>query len=325
MGSKLQPLASILARAREQRFVMEDIPWEQKLDRQKLFIPEVITALYHTPYYEHFNDDERLSYNQYSAMAVTEQFCYLESDLLTNVFGGLLLRDKKKLDKDLVTAMKGFVEEEHKHIEIFRRLNRLSWPEVYSTTDYYFVRRSIVNTVINGLARRWPHLLMGWIWLTLALEEKTISVSREYESQGENARLPTDGLYRMVHKLHARDEARHVQIDQHILQYLYTGAPEWRKRFNQRLIARSLRTFTMPRLNSTRVRVLRETVKRHPRLKEWEHEMIAAIEGLNTNEEYQRRVWGRGALPITFHLLDAGQDMDIVRQVFPSYKKLDSG
>ena len=323
MGPKLQPLTSILSRAKEQRFIIEDIPWEQKLDRKKLFIPEAVTSLYHTPYYEKLNGDGRLTYNQYSAMAVSEQFCYLESDLLTRVISGLLLRDKKKLDKDLASAMAGFVEEEYKHIEIFRRLNRLSWPEIYSTTDYYFVRRSVTNSVINRLACRFPHFLIGWIWLALALEEKTISISREYESQPKNTQLTTDGLYRLVHKLHAKDEARHVQVDQHILRYLYSGAPEWRKRFNKRLIARSLRTFTMPRQDSTRVKVLQETVKRHTRLTEWEREMITAIKGLNANDEYQSRVWGRGAFPITFRLLDEVEDMDIVRQVFPSYKKSD--
>lgn len=323
MAPTVQSLASILSRAKERCFVMEDIPWEQQLETGKLFIPEIVTPLKHTPFYERLTVEERLTYNHYAAMAVSEQFCYLESELLTKVIGALLRRDKKKLDGDLALAMEGFIEEEFLHTEVFRRLNRISWPEIYESADYYFVRPGVATGITNWLVRRWPHFLMGWVWMALALEEKTIAISREYENKAESTVADTDGLYRLIHRLHARDEVRHVQLDQHVLRYLYKGAPEWRKRFNTRLVARSLRSFTTPRLKSTRVNVLLETVKRHSRLKRWEHEMVAAITGLYTNDAYQSRVWGRGTLPITFRLLDGVKDMDEVCAAFPSYKEME--
>ena len=76
--------------AQKQVFSIEDIPFGEGVDRAKPYAPETLSQLYFTPSYSHFDDRERLLYNQVIALAICEQFIFLEEHLLIPAVENLL-------------------------------------------------------------------------------------------------------------------------------------------------------------------------------------------------------------------------------------------
>lgn len=300
------PLDTLMKRADQNGYDIADIDWSRGVDFGKWFFPERITPLAHTPIYQELTLEERLAYNQLYGQATNEQFIFLEEWFLVRIIDAL--RKRGGLEGQLRECIDLFVEEEVKHTEMFRRLARLTNPERYGKSDFYFLRLGRAEDAFLKFMARRPELFVFWTWVGLAFEEKTVDYFRHYQRhEKERPDAPLDPLYMEVHRYHMLDEVRHVQIDHHLIRALYDGCGKLLRTVNVKLLARTLASYTRPR--RANVRVVEELARRCPRLAPRLPEMKAQIIALATSRTWQEATYSRRNAPQTFALFDEYPEM----------------
>ncbi len=66
------------ARLKPTRLSPELVPWGDGPDPDRFWVPECLLPLWGTPAYDDLTDEQRLRYNQYYALELSEQFLWLE-------------------------------------------------------------------------------------------------------------------------------------------------------------------------------------------------------------------------------------------------------
>ena len=162
---------------------------------------------------------------------------------------------------------------------MFRRLNRLAQPEWYSSTDYYILQLpSFVLRALNQITSR-PILLPMVIWLMLMMEERSLLMSKRYAAAPAGT---IDPLFMEVYRSHAEDEARHVQIDWHLLDEFYAKRPRWVQSVNARLLE-SVMTSILIKPRRSNVRIIELLVLEYPELRPLRERLIREVHGLADN------------------------------------------
>lgn len=127
--------------------------------------------------------------------------------------------------------VRDFIAEEAMHSAQFAALCRAAAPELYPADRPYFVRVApAVRAVIRLLAR--PRQFPFWPWLMLVQEEKALHVSRTYLRDAELI----EPHFVAVYRLHAADEAHHVNWDEELIAELWPRVPRWWRQCNARLL-----------------------------------------------------------------------------------------
>jgi hypothetical protein len=289
------------------------------VDRARPFFPEHLTPLSHTPTWRELQPAERLTYNQLYGQAVNEQFIFLEDRFLVKVVGGLRTRSKLDLTPALRTALDLFHEEEVKHTEMFRRLSRITNPERYGSSDYFFLRLGKAEEAMLRFMTARPDWFVFWCWLALAFEEKTVDYYRHYQRHArEKPEAPLDPLYTSVHHHHMLDEVRHVQIDHHLVQHFYDRCGPLLRSINVKLVARTLKAYVRPR--RTNLRIVEDLARKVPRLAPLLPGMKEQIKALAWSESWQNITYSRKNAPQTFALFDAYPEMHALKDVLLCYE-----
>lgn len=315
---KLLPLETLRRRAEANAFDIEAIDWGRGVDFTRPFFPVHLTPLSHTAVWAELTPAERLDYNQLYAQSTNEQFIFLEEGFLVRVVGGVEACGGLGLPADLREALRGFHEEEVKHTEMFRRLNRLTDPAAYGASDFRFLRLGKAEDAVLGLTARKPGWLVFWVWLALAFEEKTIDYYRHYQRHAkERPDEPLDPLYEQVHHYHMLDEVRHVQIDHHLVRELYVRCGRLVREVNVRLVARTLAAYARPK--RTNMRLAEALCSRHPRLAPRLAEMKSQLRELATCRSWQEMTYSRRNAPQTFALFDEFPEMHALARVLLCY------
>lgn len=302
------PLETIRKRADQNAYSIDSIDWSRGPDFSRLFFPEHLTPLAHTPIYQELTPDERRTYNQIYGTAINEQFIFLEDRFLVRIVRDLRSRTRHDLPADLVEALDLFFVEEVKHTEMFRRLARATDPERYARADFSYLRLGRLEDAMLAYMGKRPDFFVYWVWLALAFEEKTIDYYRHYQRHmKERPDAPLCPLYTEVHRFHMLDEVRHVQIDHHLIHVFYDRCGALVRKLNFALLARTLRAYTRPR--RTNMRIVEELVRRCPRLAPRLDDMKAQLRGLATCREWQEITYSRKNVPQTFAMFDAYPEM----------------
>ena len=311
----LPDLATIQRRAQSNAFALEEVAWGRGVDRERMWFPEGFTPLAQCAVYQELRSEERLTYNQLYAQATNEQFILLEEGFLIRFAARML--ETGRLPAELQAALTGFVEEEVKHTEMFRQLNRLADPERYARGDFSFVRVGPLEEWGLSLMSRHPELFAFWCWGALIFEEKTVDYYRQYLRHArEQADAPLDPLHEEVHRLHALDEVRHVQIDMHLIQQVYDPRGSWVRGLNSRVIRRLLGAYTRPRRAGQRL--VEELCRLHPRLAGLLPAMREQLLGLG--REWQALTYSRKNAPQTFAMFDAYPELHSLSEVLLCYE-----
>ena len=103
----------------------------------KPFIPAELTPLFHTPIYRELTEAQSLRYNQLHALYFNEQIMFFETALGRPILTALL---RERWPDRLVDGLRQFVDEELRHTEMFRQLNRRCAPQLYARTATSFRR-----------------------------------------------------------------------------------------------------------------------------------------------------------------------------------------
>src|SRR5579885_1646089 len=226
---------------RRQTFELKDIDWSRPVDRSRPWSPDAIAPMTYLPSFAKLSEEQRLRYNQLFSLGICEQFIWFEKDLLNPVLQRIL--KKKKVSGELRTALIQFVEDEEKHAEMFWRLLERAEPQLYVRRRYFFLNmNSLQRASIRAMVSRPEHFLV-WIWAAIFFEERTLDYSRHYLLAQRAAPGAIDPLFSRCHRLHLVDEARHHEIDFHLLRELYDPEPWPKKRLAGIMMRRLMRNF----------------------------------------------------------------------------------
>lgn len=299
----LPDLKSIAQNAKRDSYSLDRIQWHKGIDHTRHHFPENLTPLFHcNSYNQILEEEERLLYNQLFAQYVCEQFIFLEDRFLCRVVENLLPW-AARISWDLKACLEIFLDEEVKHTEMFRRLAKASAPERYSDGDYYFLMIKKHEEALVRVMASYPLAIHFWIFVALLFEEKTIDYFTHYRIQQRNSQQPElDQLHYQVHKFHMMDEARHVQIDEHLLAFIFNQTSPLLKFLNISLLKVMMRSYTNPK--RANLRIIQELCHSCPRLRTHQERMCSEIKAQNGKSPYQMAQFSRKNFPKTFSYFD---------------------
>lgn len=296
----LERIAAIRADPRRCTRALEGAP----VDRSLPFVPESQTQLYYTPGYRLLSREQKIRYNQLFGLRVNEYIMMLERDFVEPVLASLRQRAGRLGSAALVRELDAMRAEEAAHYEAFAALNRRCEPDLYRDADACFMQlkpyeRTVVG-IMNAAARWLPFAL----WIIVAMEELSIALATDMARSRDTALGPLDPHFVAVHREHAKDEARHIHLDVHLVRAcLQTFPPAWRA-CNAWLFKRFMRDMTAPKADGTGARVVRRLIAEYPALAQHEAELVGGLAALRSHREFQHGLMNRRLTPLAFSLYD---------------------
>ena len=270
------------------------------VDTSRLFIPEELTPLFYTPSYGDLTAAQRLRYNQLHALYFNEQIMFFERALCCRILGALL---HEPWPDRLAEGLREFRDEERRHTEMFRRLNRRCAPHLYGESDFHFVRVPAPLRPLMKWAADHPLLFPLFFWLMLVQEERALYYSKRYIRHRETI----EPHFVQAHRLHLADEVGHVALDQELIDALWQRAHPWLRSVNAKLFAWMMEElFGTPR--RAQLRVIDELAREIPELRERQDGMRRQLLALSRDEAYRKTLYSRAILPQTFARFDGSAE-----------------
>lgn len=282
------------------------------VDFGKKFIPEELTPLFYIPLYRSLTPDQRLRYNQLQALYLNEQIIFFETLVGRGIMNALM---RESWPDGIGDALQQFWDEERRHSEMFRQLNRLCAPESYRYGDFYFVRVQRHWIVVLNWATRRPRFFLVFIWLMLLQEERSLFYSKEFIRQEK----VIEPHFANTHRLHLADEVGHVRWDEQLLDLLWPVTNRYVRGVNAGLLAWMVgEYFSVPR--RAQWCVVEELALEFPDLRVQLPELQSEMLGLSTNEDYQLSLYSREIAPRSFARFDQWSEFRVLKGAIPGYR-----
>ena len=165
-SSAEQMLNSSTITQKHHRFQLSDLPLETRPQADEFWFPEHVTPWYFLPSYPSLPLTVRRRYNQLYALGNHEAFVGLERDLICPILDDILRT--RSLPNTLAESLKNFRDEEAKHAQMFRLINKAAEPDLYKDTDFFLTNQEGKNSLswLGTIARHY-RLLGIWIWITI--------------------------------------------------------------------------------------------------------------------------------------------------------------
>jgi hypothetical protein len=298
------------------RRLEEAIDWRTPIDRSRWFFCETLTPLYYTAVYRDLGGGHRRRYNQLTAMMANEIIAFMETEFLVAALSAVESRlSDRRQPPDLCTAVLRFRDDERRHAGIWQNLNRLSEPAWYAsaTSRLLGIPRGALAAA-RVIARR-PVAFPVVFWLQLVQEERSLEISRRC------MRVPPEVMeprYAAAYGAHLPDEARHVQIDRHLIDHFYRPRSSAVRQATALLFRAIVGTLLVTPVHST-ARVVRVLADEYPELAPLVPRMLRELRGLRDNVEYHEMMYSRRTTPVTFALFDEFAEFHQMRAVLRGY------
>lgn len=281
------------------------------IDFSRPFLPEKLTPLFHTPAYATLTAAQRLRYNQLHALYFNEQTLFFEQALARNVLGHFLARP---LPGPLRADLENFLAEEHRHSEMFRRLNRRCAPEFYARRDFHFIQVPRPAGALLGFMSRRPHRFPLLLWLAHLQEERSLTAGRLFLAGAATL----EPQFVAVQRAHLADEVGHVHCDEILLARVWPHTGPLLRLLNVRLLAWLLgEYFSVPKRAA--VRVVAALAAEFPALRPRTAELAGQLRALQHNSAFLRDLYSPANVPGTFRLFDAWPEFRALARVLPGY------
>lgn len=280
-------------------------PYNERVQADCYFQCPTLTPLWYTPGYRQLDEDGRRLYNQLTAlisMEVIEWFEVTFLPVLTTVSNRL---ESNPADKDLVDALRCFADDEREHIGWWRSLHAASVEAVGLEAGTRLMRiRPLGRWVLDRLAHssRW---LSAVYWVMLSLEEHSLEIARRTLSTHDH---PIDPRHREAHRQHQRDEARHVQLDWHLIDRLYSRQPSAIRKLNAVLFGSLLTRYLLPPVR-VGCEVIDHLVRLRPDLSPHARTLKRQLHAVGAHPDYRAMMYSPYATPILFTLFDTYPEM----------------
>ncbi len=280
------------------------------IDFSKPFVPEDYTQLYYTPVYAKLTDAQKLRYNQLFGVRINEYIMMLEADLIERMLKPLSHHPRISRDGELLEAINTMIREEKHHYQVFLRLNRACLPEVYENgRERYFSDLPLRTRMTFGLVGLIARHLAFPLWYLMAMEESSTALARDLARCTDHPLGPLEPTFMHVHREHMKDEARHLQVDAHLIEACLLEEKGLRQTLNAKLFKTMLAGITQPKANGSGIKVISKLVQELPELEPLEAEMTQAILDLSSNAAFQESLFNRRIMPLTFGLFDASSGL----------------
>ena len=295
------------------------------IDISRPFIPENYTQLYYTPIYARLSFQQRLVYNQLFGVRTNEFIMMLERDLIEHILLPLRKHPRVRIQSGLTECVDVMIAEERRHYGFFLELNRRSLPEIYrGGRERYFSRLPRGAGAIFSLAGLVARRFAFPLWYLMAMEESSITLSQAMNRQPVTESLgELEPHWIAVHREHAKDEARHLHIDAHLIEQCIGASGRLTQRIDAGLFQRMLKGgLGRPERSGSGVKVIRQLVKRCPELQPLEQEMIAALLALKEDRTFLKSLFSRDIMPLTFGIFDATPALADLPKHMVGYERL---
>ena len=291
-------------------------------DLSRPFMPEDQTQLYYTPGYARLNAAQRLRYTQLFALRVNEYIMLLEREFVDPVLKSLRTHAAITADPLLRRALEGMLDEEGRHYQAFAALNRRCAPAFYRESDWHFMRLRSFERMTLSVMQAGARWLPFALWIVIAMEESSIGLAVSMARGAPAGPLgPLDPHFVAVHREHAKDEARHIHIDVHLIKACLASAPAAWRAINARLFMAFMRDMTAPKANGTGARVVRQLVAEFPELAPLQDQLIAGLVALRGDEVFQRSLFNRKLTPLAYSLYDDEPALAALGRTLKSYER----
>jgi P-aminobenzoate N-oxygenase AurF len=311
-----RPLDGLLARGGAHSDDEPDFDFETPIDRGCWFVCPTLTPLYYAPIYQELDEPHRRRYNQLTALSFSELIAFFETTFAASVLAALAKSRRNEPDRGLTDCLESFIAEERHHTEWWRRLNRLSDPELYRDADEAIIRPSGWAKLLLRQVTRRPQLFPMAFWVMLILEERSLEISRRCMRSGDHVIEPR---YRAIYRAHLAHEVRHVQIDWHLIERYYAGRSAMLRRINARMLLTAVAHFFLPPTRAA-VRVVGRLVEEHPELEPIAATMRRQLVDVGSEPAYHEMMYSRESTPIAFLLFDRFPELHSMRRVLLSYQ-----
>jgi hypothetical protein len=285
------------------------------------FIPEAQTQLYYTPGYRELTREQRIRYNQLYALRVNEYIMMLERDFVDPVLKALRRRALRRGTPALRDALEGMLAEEERHYDAFVALNRRCAPRDYERVEAQFMRLRPHERVALRAMHAGTRWLPFALWIIIAMEESSIGLATSMVRHGEGPLGPLEPGFVAVHREHAKDEARHIHIDVHLVRACIATLPAVWRALNAGLFIAFMRNMTSPKAGGTGARVVRRLVAEFPDLAPLAGALIEGLVALKDNAEFQYSLFNRKLTPLAFSLYDDEPALSRLGKVLRSYER----
>lgn len=292
-------------------------------DLRRPFVPEHRTQLYYTSWYRSLHFEHRLRYNQLFGLRINEYVMMLEEELAERLLRPLKLRSGPSRDPALSESIDHVVAEEARHFRMFAELNRAARPDLYPPgRDRLFSRLPPWTKAMFRFAGATARRCSFSLWYVMAMEESSLSLAREMAERPETETLgPIDPAFAAVHLEHRKDELRHVEAEGRLIEQALESLPAWRRRADAALFKAMLRGVTTPTRGGSGVKVLRQLVREMPELQDREEAMIRSVLALRSDPAFQRSLFNREIMPVTFSVYDRIPELAGLAARMPGYER----
>lgn len=308
-------LGRILARAGDPGDAL-DVSWDEPIDRTRWFVCPTVTPLYYAPIYAELNDDERLHYNQLTAIYFNELIAYFETSFAASVLAALGRADSSRSeDPQFAAALRQFIADEQEHTRWWQQLTRLSaLPNAGAESRAIFRASRPMRWVLGTLAAR-PRMFPAVFWIMLVLEERSLDISRRC------LRLDPDSIeprYREVYRKHLEHEAAHVVLDCELLARYYAPRSPAVRRFNASLFRTVVGRFLLSPVRGG-ASVVQRLVEERPALASRRPAMLAQLQAVGGSPRYHEMMYSRESTPTAFSLFDQHPEMHPLEKTLQGY------
>ncbi len=285
------------------------------------FMPEDQTQLYYTPGYATLTRTQRIRYNQLFALRVNEYIMMLERDVVDPVLKALRRRALEQGSPALRNALEGMLAEEERHYAAFVALNRRCAPRDYQRIEAQFMRLRPYERLMLRAMHAGARWLPFALWIIVAMEESSIGLATAMARHGGEALGPLEPGFVAVHREHAKDEARHIHIDVHLVRACLATLPAAWRTLNAILFTVFMRDMISPKAKGTGARVVRRLVAEFPELAPREGQLIAGLVALKGHARFQWSLFNRQLTPLAFALYDDEPALANLGKVLKSYER----
>jgi hypothetical protein len=269
------------------------------LDLTKPFVCPTLTPLYYTSIWSELDDADRLRHSQLSGLSFNELIAWFERGFSTTLRS---LANCDALPPDLRALFPTFIVDEARHQRMWWALNRLADPARYANgSDEPVITRIAPagRVMMRWLAHR-PVEFPVAVWLMLVLEEHANEIARRCAQRRPDDIEPH---FAAAYLAHVRDEARHVQIDWHLLDHLWPRLGARRRRINA-WIFRQVLTRLLFRAEHAAMSVAHALASERPHIRARLPRIRAELRRVGENHEYRAMMFSPAVAPIALHLID---------------------
>jgi P-aminobenzoate N-oxygenase AurF len=309
-------LDGLAARRDSQKTGAAEFDFATPIDRTRWFVCPTLTPLYYAPIYNRLESLHQRRYNQITALSFSELIGFFETTFAASVLVALAAARRGALDRELSECLDGFIAEERQHTEWWRQLNRLSEPDLYAQSDRTIIRLPAAAKWLLRQLTKHPHQFPFVFWVMLALEERSLEISRRC------MRMPAEEIeprYLAIYRTHMAHEVRHVQIDWHLIDRFYARRPAAVRRWNAKLFRAAVRRFFLPPTRSA-WRAVQRLAGEFPELASVRSAMKRQLRDVGRDPNYHEMMYSRESTPVTFSLFDRFPEFHSMSRVLHSYR-----